>query len=70
MKFIVKRSMEQKPTKRKPNISNLSIFYFFASKEPFKEDDVEYYKFLKNLALFIVKTHLPLQFMKNVWLVD
>jgi hypothetical protein len=39
---------------------------FFVSKCPFKKDDVEKKKFVDNLALLIVKNHLPLQFVKNV----
>jgi hypothetical protein len=41
---------------------------FFASKEPFKKDDVEPKIFVENLALLIVKNYLLLQFVKNVWL--
>jgi hypothetical protein len=42
-------------------------FIFFTSKKPFKMNDVEYQKNLENLSLLIVKSHLPLQFMKSVW---
>jgi hypothetical protein len=33
---------------------------FFNSKEPFNKDDVEEQKFENNLALLIIKSHLPL----------
>jgi hypothetical protein len=63
----MKASSEKPPTKKRPNISSSSIFYFFTSKEPFKNDDVKQQKFLENLALLIIKIHLHLQFVKSVW---
>ncbi len=41
-------------------ISNSSISKFFASKVPFKKDDVEQKMFVENLALLIVKNHFLL----------
>ncbi len=49
-------------------VSNFSIFEFFASKYPFKKDDVEQKMFVENLAFLIMKNHLPLQFVESVWL--
>jgi len=46
----------------------LPYLKFWASKNPFKKDDVEQKMFVENLALLIVKNHLPLQFVEKVWL--
>jgi hypothetical protein len=37
-----------------------SIFYFIASKNPFKKDVVGQKLFVEDLALLIMKNHLPL----------
>ncbi len=50
------------------HISNFSICEFFASKDPFKKDDVEQKMFVENFALSIVKNLLTLQFVESVWL--
>ncbi len=67
MNSTMRASLEKQPTKKKPNISSSSIFYFFTSREPFKNDDLKQQKFLENLVLLIVKIHLHLQFVKSVW---
>ncbi len=46
----------------------LPYLIFFASKDPFKKDDVKQKMFIENLALLIVKNHLLMQFVENVWL--
>jgi hypothetical protein len=46
----------------------LPYLNFFVSKDPFKKDDVEQKMFMENLALLIMKNHLPMQFVKNMWL--
>jgi hypothetical protein len=62
-----KENFEKQPIKKRANIFNSSISKFFASKEPFKKDDVEP-MFVENLALLIMKNNLLLQFVKSVWL--
>jgi hypothetical protein len=52
--------------KKRPNIFYLFISCFFASKEPFKKDDVERKMFMENLELLILKNHLLLQFVESV----
>jgi hypothetical protein len=59
---------ERQPSKKKPNISSNSICSFFATKEPFKKDEVQQKHFLEDLGFLIVKNHLPLQFVENSWL--
>ncbi len=59
---------EKQSTKKRANISNSSISKLFASKEPFKKDDVEPRMLVENLALLIVKNRLFLQFVKKLWL--
>jgi len=60
--------LKKQSTKKRSLISNSSISEFFASKDPFKKNDVEQKMFVENLALLIVKNHLPLQFVESVWL--
>jgi hypothetical protein len=59
---------ERQPSKKRPNISSNSISSFFATKEPFKKDEVQQKQFFKDLGLLIIKNHLPLQFVENSWL--
>jgi hypothetical protein len=39
----------------------------FGAKDPFKKD-VQQKQFLQDLAFFVVKNHLPIQFVENTWL--
>jgi hypothetical protein len=41
--------------KKRPNIFGSFIYDFFASKEPFKKDDVELQKLLVNMPLVMKK---------------
>jgi hemerythrin-like domain-containing protein len=50
-----RKNVEKQLAKKKAHISNFSIFDFFASKDPFKKDDVKQKMFMENLALLIVK---------------
>ncbi len=63
-----KENVEIQSTKKRSLISNSSIFDFFASKDPFRKDDVEQKMFVENLTLLIMKNHLFLQFLESVWL--
>jgi hypothetical protein len=54
------REDEKQPFKKRSNISSNSISNYFATKEPFKKDDVQQKQFLKDLGFLIVTNHLPL----------
>jgi len=36
----LKKELERQPVKKKHNLSRVIIFNFFATKDPFKKDDV------------------------------
>jgi len=59
---------ERQPFKKRPNISFNSISNYFVGKKPFKKDDVQLKKILKDLSLSIVKNYLPLRFIESNWL--
>jgi hypothetical protein len=63
-----KKNVGRQFVKKRSLISNFSISEFFASKIPFKKDDVQQKMFSKNLTFLIMKNHLPLQFVESVWL--
>jgi hypothetical protein len=42
---------ERQPFEKRPNISSNSISSFFATKEPFKKNEVQQKQFLENLGL-------------------
>ncbi len=42
-------------------------YFFFATKEPFKKDNVQQKDFLQSLGLLIMKNNLPLQFVESIW---
>jgi hypothetical protein len=46
----------------------LPFLFIFASKVPFKKKKWNKKLFVEHLAFFIVKNHLHLQFVENVWL--
>ncbi len=62
------RENELQPSKKKPNVSSNSISRLFATKEPFKKDNVQQKQFMEDLTLLIIKNHLPLQFVESSWL--
>jgi hypothetical protein len=62
------RGDEIQPSKKKPNVSFNSIYYFFVAQKLFKKDDVLQKQFLEDLTFLIVKKHLLLQFVKSSWL--
>jgi hypothetical protein len=61
----LKNILESRPTKKRPNLSNSEISKFFGAKDPFKKDDVQQKQFLQDLALLVVKSHLPIQFVES-----
>jgi hypothetical protein len=49
-------------------VPNSEILEFFDAKDPFKRDVVHQKQFLQDLALLVIKNHLPIQFVKSIWL--
>jgi hypothetical protein len=60
--------LERQLAKKRPNVSNFEISKFFGAKDIFKKDVVQQKQFLQDLALLVVKTHLLIQFVVNIWL--
>jgi hypothetical protein len=54
------RQEEKQPSKRRSNISYISISSFVFARKPFKKEDVQQKYFLEDLNLLVVKNHLPL----------
>jgi hypothetical protein len=50
------------------NIFITSISSFFGSIIPLKKDEPQPKEFFEDLALLIIKNHLPMQFVESVWL--
>ncbi len=57
---LIKGNLERQFVEKNTHVFGSSIFDFFASKDLFKNDDVEQNMFVEDLALLIVKNHLPL----------
>jgi len=49
----------KQPTKNRPNTSTISISNFMGFTIPFKKDEHQQKKSLEDLALLIIKYHLP-----------
>jgi hypothetical protein len=49
-------------------VFNSKISKFFGAKEFFKKDVVQQKQFLQDLALLVVRNHLPIQFVESTWL--
>jgi hypothetical protein len=56
----------KQPLKNRPNTSTISISSFFGFTIPFKKNKLQQREFLEDLALLIIKNHLPTQFVENV----
>jgi hypothetical protein len=52
---LVKGEEERHPTKKRHNIYGSNTFNFYATKEPFKKDDMQQLHFFVDLGLSIVK---------------
>jgi hypothetical protein len=64
---LLTRKKEKQLAKKKANLSGNFISKFFDAKDSFKKDDVQQKEFLEDLVLLIMKNHLPIQFVENVW---
>jgi hypothetical protein len=49
-------------------VPNSEILEFFDAKDPFKRDVMHQKQFLQDLALLVIKNHLPIQFVESIWL--
>ncbi len=58
--------MEKQLAKERSIVSGSEISKLFGAINPFKKDNVHQNDFLKNLGILIVKTYLPIQFVKNM----
>lgn len=57
---LIKGNLETQFAEKNMHVFGSSTLFIFASKDPFKNDDVEQKMFMEDLALLIVKNHLPL----------
>jgi hypothetical protein len=64
----LKRFVEKLPIEKHLSIFGSSISNFFATKNLYKQSDVEQKKYLKDIGLLVVKNNLPIQFVESVWL--
>ncbi len=64
----LKRFMEKLPTENHLSIFGSLISNCFATKNPYKQSDVEQKKYLEDIGLLVVKNNLPIQFVESVWL--
>jgi hypothetical protein len=60
---LVKTQVERQPSTKRQNVSS-----FFSPKFPYKKDELQQKYFFENLALLIVKNHLPIHFSESLWL--
>jgi len=46
----------------------LEMKYIFTTKLPYKKEDAQQKQILEDLALLIIKSHLPVHFVESPWL--
>jgi hypothetical protein len=68
MNNLVKSELERQLVKKKQNVSSSEISNFFIIKILYKKEDVQLKQFLEDLALLIIKSHMPIHFVENPWL--
>ncbi len=61
--FQLKDVLEKQPTKKRPNVSNSEVLELFGAKDIFKKDFVQRKQVLQDLALLVVRNHLPILFV-------
>jgi hypothetical protein len=62
---FVKTQVERHPVKKRQNISSSEIFKFLFAKLLYKKDVMQQKHFFEDLALLIVKNHLPIHFLES-----
>jgi len=61
----MKSGLEKQLAKKITNVFANEIFEFFSTKDPFKDNDVQQKSFLQDLGLLVVKSHVPMHYVKN-----
>jgi hypothetical protein len=64
---LLKEPNEGKLTKKRPHVNGTTISNFFVAKDSYKKDDVYEKQLLEDLALSIVKNHLPMHLVESQW---
>ncbi len=49
---------------KRPNVSNFEILEFFGAKDPLKNGVVQQKQILQDLALLVIRNHLPIQLLR------
>lgn len=68
MNNLVRSELEMQLARKKQNVSSSEISNFFIIKILYKKEDVQLKQFLEDLALLIIKSHMPIHFVENPWL--
>ncbi len=68
MNSLVKSELERELVKKKQNVYSSEISKFFIAKILYKKKDVQLKQFLEDLALLIIKSHMPIHFVESPWL--
>jgi hypothetical protein len=61
------KDVEKQPRKKRPHVNGTIISNFFVVKNSYKKYDVQQKQFLKDLALLIIKNHLPMHLVESQW---
>jgi hypothetical protein len=64
----VENFVERQFAKKRSIVNGRRIFKFFGAMDFYKRDNVHHNFFWEDLGLLIVKKHLPIQFVKSMWL--
>jgi hypothetical protein len=64
----VKNFVERHFAKKRSIVNGRRIFNFFGAMDYNKRVNVHHNFFLEDMGLFIVKKHLPIQFVESMWL--
>jgi len=68
MNSLVKSELERELVKKRQNVYSSEISKFFIAKILYKKKDVQLKQFLEDLALLIIKSHMPIHFVESPWL--
>ncbi len=64
----MRSELEKQLATKRQIVSSSEIFDFFTTKVPYKKEYVQHKENLEDLALLIVKNHLPMHFVESPWL--
>ncbi len=68
MSSLVKSELKRQLVKNRQNVSSSEISEFFIAKVPCKKKDAQLKQILEDLALLIIKSHMPVHFVESPWL--